>query len=152
MSPDIGELVMAADVVVVPVSGDGDNGLVDQIGELASHAAQSHPGVHDQVTVPPLDVPDVAAHQRDNVRLEYPGHGVIDPCSFEPAAGNGQRRHGFHPSTQSPHDSGHPWPGACLYPNAPPGGATAGRLVRGVGGGGFGVGQAAGARLARAVV
>jgi hypothetical protein len=49
------------------------------------------------------------------VRLEYPGRGVIDPCSFEPAVGNRQRRHGFHPSTQSPHDSQHPRPGhACV--------------------------------------
>jgi hypothetical protein len=36
VSPDMAELVMTADVVVVPVSGDGDDRLVDQIGELAA--------------------------------------------------------------------------------------------------------------------
>jgi hypothetical protein len=54
VSPDIGELVMTADVVIVPVGGDDDDWLAGQVGELASHAAQPHPGVHEQVMVAPL--------------------------------------------------------------------------------------------------
>ena len=107
VSPDIGELVMTADVIIVTVSGDGDDRLAGQISELASHAAQSHPGVHDQVMVPSPDVPDVAAHQRDDMRLDQQGRGVIDSCPVEPAVSNRQRRHGYHPSTQPPHDSRH---------------------------------------------
>ena len=116
VSPDIGELVMTADVVIVPVGGDGDDRLADQAGELASDAGQPHPGVHEQVMVAPPDVPDVAAHQRDHVRLGDQGRGLIDPASFEPAGGHRQQRHSVHPSTQSRYDTGHLRPGhACIF-------------------------------------
>src|SRR5215510_2408487 len=93
--PDVSELVMTADMVIVPVRRNRDDRLVDQAGELARDAAHAHPRVHDQVTVPPRDKPDVTAHQRDNVRLDHPDQGVIDACCFEPAVSNRQRRHGF---------------------------------------------------------
>ncbi len=71
---------MTTDVIIVPVSGNGDDRLVDQIGEPASHAAQSHPGVHDQVMVSPLDVPDIAASPARPVVLRH-GAEVDDPLT-----------------------------------------------------------------------
>ena len=108
VSPDIRELVKAADVVIVPVRGDGDDRFTGQISELASHAGKPHPGVHDQVTVPALDVPDVAAHQRDYVRLDQQGRGIVNSRSFEPAISDRQRRHGCHPTRQAPTGPGRP--------------------------------------------
>jgi hypothetical protein len=81
---DVVELVVAADVVVVTVGGHGGDRLVDQVGQLVAERHHAHAGVDHQVAVASAYVPDVAAHQRDDVRLPQQRDGVVDGGTFEP--------------------------------------------------------------------
>jgi hypothetical protein len=95
MCGDVGELVVTTDVVVVSVCGDGHDGPsgeVEQVARGIDDARQAHAGVDEQVAVAPAHVPDVAAHQRHDVRLPEQGHGVVDRRPCEPAVGEREHR------------------------------------------------------------
>ena len=91
---DVGEFVMAADVVVVAVRGDCGDRLVEQVGHLLGEAHHAHSGVDDQVAVAALHVPDVAAHERNHVRFPQQRDAVVDGGTIEPAVRDRQRSHG----------------------------------------------------------
>ena len=87
------ELVMTADVVVVAVGRDRRRVLLEQICGGVTQADQPHPGVDQQAAVPPAHVPDVAAHQLDEMWLPQQSDRVIDAATFEPAIGNRKDHH-----------------------------------------------------------
>jgi hypothetical protein len=80
----IGEFVVAADVVVVAMGCDRDHRLVDQIGDLRSEADETHTGVDQQIAVTPTEVPNVAAHQFDDMRLPQQRQRVVEAPTTEP--------------------------------------------------------------------
>ena len=93
MYEHVGELVMAADVIVVAVRRDGGDRLVDEIRQLVGQAHQTHPGVDDQIAIAAADVPDVAAHQRDDVRFPQQGDRIVDRGPIEPVISDRQDGH-----------------------------------------------------------
>ena len=86
----LGELVQAADVVPVDVRRHGGDRLVHQIGDLARQRRHSQARVYEQVSVSTAYVPDIAADQRVDVRLEEQGHPVLEAPALPPAVGHSQ--------------------------------------------------------------
>ena len=85
------ELVMRTNVIAVGVRGDRCDGFVDKVGQLVGQASNAHPGVDHEVMVTPGNVPDVALHERDHVRLPQLGDRIVDDSTVEPAVGDRQR-------------------------------------------------------------
>lgn len=95
MDEHLGELVMTTDVVGVPVGRHRGDRTTEQVGRRLDEARDAHPRVDHEITITTPDVPDVAAHQRHDVRFPQQRDGVVDVRSFEPRVGDRQRvRHG----------------------------------------------------------
>lgn len=84
------ELVMASDVIAVPVRCDRRDGLVEQVGHGVDEAGHTHAGVDDEVPVAASHMPDVATHQLDDVRLPQQRDTAGDRAAFEPTVSDRQ--------------------------------------------------------------
>jgi hypothetical protein len=84
MRHDLLEFVQAAHVVLVPVSGDGDDGPLEQFGELTSKARDAAASVHEEITLARADEIQVRPEQGVHVRLGDPQDAFIDLADIEP--------------------------------------------------------------------
>jgi len=85
MGEHVVELVMAADVIAVSMGCNRRDGLVEQVIHGFDETGDAHPGVDDQISVTAPDVPDVAAHQLDDVRFPEQRDVVADRAPLEPS-------------------------------------------------------------------
>ena len=82
------KLVMISDVVDVDVGCNGGHRLGENVfGELAK-TCNAHSRVDHQVAVASTHMPDVAAKERHDMRLEDESDVVIDPTKLKPSFGD----------------------------------------------------------------
>ncbi len=74
--------MMTADMVEMSMARDRDR--VREPGEPANETHRSQPGVEQEASVATPDVPDIAAVERLDVRLEYVRHAVREGCAAVP--------------------------------------------------------------------
>jgi hypothetical protein len=70
------EEMVPADVVEVSMTGYCDNIVGPQPGVLGNQIHYTEPSVHQQVTIPARDMPDVTAVEGVDMRLEDVSHTV----------------------------------------------------------------------------
>ena len=95
MHQAIVELMVAAHMIGVGMGGDGRDRLVDQRRDGFPQAHDAHAGVDQQVPVAAAQMPDIAAHERDDMGLPQQGDVVADAASLEPAFGDLQGHRSF---------------------------------------------------------
>ena len=91
VAPAIGKFVMAAHVIAVPVRRDRGHRLVEQVLHRLGEPADAHAGIDHQVALAAAHVPDVAAHQRHDMRFPQERDFVVDLPALEPASCDRQR-------------------------------------------------------------
>ena len=88
MDETVVELAMSADMVLMGMGGNGQQGFLEETARGFSEACHTHAGIDQQIAVAPADMPDVAAHERHDMRLPQQGDIVVDAADVEPAIGN----------------------------------------------------------------
>jgi hypothetical protein len=82
------KLVMISDVVDVDVGCDGDHGLGENVFGKLAKTCNAHSRVDHQVAIASTHMPDVAAKERHDMRLEDESDVVIDPTKLKPSFGD----------------------------------------------------------------
>ena len=85
------ELMMPADVIEMRVGRHRQHGLLQQMARRFAQAHHAHAGVDDQIALAAAHMPDIAAHERHDMRLPQQGDIVIDAADLEPAIGDLKR-------------------------------------------------------------
>jgi hypothetical protein len=82
------KFVMTADVIGVHVRGHRRNRLLQQVCGGRLEAADAHAGIDQQIAIPALHVPDIAAEECSDVRFPQQVDFIADSSSLEPTVGN----------------------------------------------------------------
>ena len=82
------KLVMISDVVDVDVGCNGGHRLGENVFCELAKTCNAHSRVDHQVAVASTHMPDVAAKERHDMRLEDESDVVIDPTKLKPSFGD----------------------------------------------------------------
>lgn len=80
----IRELVMAADMVEMGVTGDRHQGPLTDQPRMIAQADNAHAAVDQQISVATPDMPDIAAKERLDVGFPDQGNPVVKPSRLVP--------------------------------------------------------------------
>ena len=69
MDAALAELVMAADMVEMGGAGDTNEGTLADQRHMVAQAEMAEASVDEQVAIAAVHMPDIAAHQRHDVRF-----------------------------------------------------------------------------------
>src|SRR5258708_23224603 len=88
MHEAVAEFMRRSEVIQMGMSGDSRQGLLEQMPGGIMQARDPHAGIDQEVTVASPDVPDIALHDANDMRLPDPRDAVGQPLVLEPTIGN----------------------------------------------------------------
>ena len=93
------ELVMSAHMIRVRMCRDCGHVLLEQMPGRVTQTGDAHSCVDHQVAVAAPHMPNIAPHQRHDMRFPEQGYFITDAFEFKPTVGNWQ--HGRRELAQS---------------------------------------------------
>ena len=84
MYDPIGKLVQRPHMIQVGMRGDGGERPAEHIRRCTTETRKAHARINDKVAVPTLDVPDIAPHDPDDMRLPNARDAITKTLGLEP--------------------------------------------------------------------
>src|ERR1700694_542892 len=100
MHDALAEFMKRSDVIEMGMGGNWRQGLIEQMLGGFMQARDSHSRIDQEVAVTSPDVPDIALHDSNDMRLPDPRDAVGQPLVLEPTIGNLQGH--THPRLMRP--------------------------------------------------